>query len=118
MPLYVITDRDTQFELELLAELSAMVDFHRLRSFSYHAQTNRKIEMLYRVLKAFLGASRSDWLLSHSLVLSALCRMSRKDGIPHFLLVTGKAPLFYHGLLPAPPPTVATGADFIKKFIC
>lgn len=44
VPLYIITDRGSQFELELFSELSKIIGFHRLRTTLYHPQVNGLIE--------------------------------------------------------------------------
>lgn len=59
-PLYMITDRGTQFESEFFSELSSMIGFHRLRTFSYHPQCNGKIERVHFVFKASLKARGGD----------------------------------------------------------
>ena len=45
VPLYVITDRGTQFESELFQESSKFVGYHRLRTTAYHAQANGMIDI-------------------------------------------------------------------------
>lgn len=42
--LHIITDRGSQFELELFSELSKIIGFHKLRTTLYHPQMNRLIE--------------------------------------------------------------------------
>lgn len=117
VPLYVLTDRGQQFESEFFAELSSMVGFHRLRTSSYHPQTNSKLERFHRVLKTSLKARGSNWLLSLPLVLLALRSMPNEEGVSPFLLVTGKSPFFPLGLLDHPPTTVSLGVDFITRFV-
>lgn len=71
-----------------------MVGFHRLRTCSFHVQTNGKVKRIHSVLKASLKTRCGDWQLSLPLVILALLAMLDKDGISSFLLVTGKATLF------------------------
>ena len=77
VPLYVITDRGTQFESELFQRLSEMVGFHRIRTTAYHPQTNGMIERTHRTIKAALKARKGNWCSSLPLILMGL-RMSPK----------------------------------------
>jgi cleavage and polyadenylation specificity factor subunit 1 len=51
-PLYLTTDRGSQFESELFHELSTSLGFTRLRTTAYHPQSNGKIERYHRTMKA------------------------------------------------------------------
>ena len=52
VPLQVVTDRGTQFESELFAELSSIIGFYHIRTTSYHPQSNSIIERLHLSLKS------------------------------------------------------------------
>ena len=60
VPLYITTDRGTQFESQLIAQLSQTPGFCRLRATSYHPQSNGKVERFHRTLKAALMSSKTD----------------------------------------------------------
>jgi hypothetical protein len=106
VPLYILTDRGAQFESQLFSELSSLIGFHRLRTSSYRPSTNGNLERCHRILKASLKARGGDWFLSLPLVLLALRALPDEDGFSPFLRVTGKTPLFPHGLLPTTPSSV------------
>ena len=48
VPLYITTDRGTHFESQLFAQLSQTLGFCRLRTTSYHPQSNEKVERFHR----------------------------------------------------------------------
>ena len=50
VPLYVVTDRGSQFESELFQELSKLIGFYRHRTTFYHPQANGIIERQHRTL--------------------------------------------------------------------
>ena len=54
VPLYLTTDRDSQFESELFECLAKTIGFCRLRTTAYHRQSNGQIERFYRTLKEAL----------------------------------------------------------------
>ena len=58
MPLHLVTDRGRQFESELFKELSSLIGFHRLRTTSYHPQSNGIIERTHRTLKTAIMARK------------------------------------------------------------
>ena len=53
-PLYVITDRGTQFESELFYHMSQIIGFTRLRTCAYKPSTNGLIERRHRTIKEIL----------------------------------------------------------------
>ncbi|QQP52897.1 Galactose-1-phosphate uridylyltransferase [Caligus rogercresseyi] len=89
VPLYVITDRGRQFESELFHHLSIMVGFHRIRTTSYHPQTNGMIERVHRVIKSALKAKESKWYFALPIVILGLRMTPSANSIPPFTAVTG-----------------------------
>ena len=58
--LYITTERGTQFENQRFAQLSQTLGFCRLRTTSYHPQSNEKVKRFHRTLKAALMSSKTD----------------------------------------------------------
>ena len=85
----IVTDRGTQFEAELLSELSKLIGFHRLRTTSYHAQANRKIERVHRTLKTALTARKQSWLDALPVVLVGIRGTPNETSYSPFTAVTG-----------------------------
>lgn len=91
VPLYLITDRGRQFESELFELLSKIIGFHRLRTTSYHPQTNGLIERFHRTLKQSLMARGRNWLNELPIVMLGLRSIPNENGISPFTAVTGQA---------------------------
>ena len=89
VPLYVHTDRGSQFEAELFSELSKIIGFHRLRTTSYHPQSNGFVERLHRTLKTAVIARGQDWLQSLPIILLGLRAIPNEYGFSLFEAVTG-----------------------------
>ena len=89
VPLHVITDRGTQFESELFAELSKLVGFHRLRTTSYHPQCNGLIERCHRTIKTAITARKESWLTALPVVLLAIRSTPNESGFSPFTATTG-----------------------------
>lgn len=94
VPLYVITDRGTQFESELFGELSTLIGFHRLRTTSFHAQANGMIERQHRTLKTAIMSRKQEWLQALPIVLLGMRNAVNESGYSPFTAVTGTS-LFY-----------------------
>lgn len=88
-PLYLTTDRGTQFESELFTHLSQIIGFTRLRTTSYHPQANGKVERFHRTLKTALVASKHDWLTALPVVLFGYRIAKPESGFSPFTLLTG-----------------------------
>ena len=69
VPLYLTTDRGSQFESELFECLAKTIGFCRLRTTAYHPQSNGQIERFHRTLKEALKPAKSDWLRAMPIVL-------------------------------------------------
>ena len=67
VPLTIITDRGTQFESGLLETLTSQLNIKRLRTTSYHPQTNGLLERFHRTLKTSLGIHSNSYQWSESL---------------------------------------------------
>ena len=89
VPLYVITDRGSQFESELFTELSKLIGFHRLRTTSYHPQTNGMVERMHRTLKTAIKTRKQSWLQSLPIVLYGMRSIPNENGFSPFSAVTG-----------------------------
>lgn len=57
VPQYLTTDQGTQFGSKLFQELSIILGSHKIRTTTYHPQSNGKIERFHRHLKSALKAS-------------------------------------------------------------
>jgi len=113
VPLYIITDRGTQFESELFSHISHIFGFHRLRSTSYHPQTNGMVERVHRTLKTALTARGSQWLQQLPVVLLGIRCLPNENGIAPFTAVTGQTLLTPHILTSA--TNVSTNIEFVQK---
>lgn len=89
VPLYVVTDRGSQFESELFQQLSTLIGFHRLRTTSYHPESNGMVERLHRTLKTAIMAKKQAWLDSLPIVLLGLRAIANESGFAPFTAVTG-----------------------------
>lgn len=89
VPLFVVTDRGSQFESELFLELSKLVGFHRLRTTAYHAQTNGILERTHRVIKTAIMARKQEWLYALPIVLLGMRSVPNESGYSPFTAVTG-----------------------------
>ena len=89
VPLYVISDRGAQFESELFSNLSQILGFFRLRTTSYHPQTNGMVERVHRTLKTAILARKQSWLSALPIVLLGLRSIPNDTGFSPFTTVTG-----------------------------
>ena len=89
VPLFVFTDRGSQFESELFSELSSVIGFHRLRTSSYHPQSNGMVERMHRTLKTALIARKQEWITALPIVLLGLRCIPNSSGFSPFTAVTG-----------------------------
>ena len=89
VPLHLITDRGTQFESELFSNLSKIIGFLRLRTTSYHPQSNGIVERMHRTLKTALMARKENWITSLPVVLYGLRAIKNESGLSPFNAVTG-----------------------------
>ena len=117
VPLYVFTDQGAQFESSLFAQLSSIIGFHRLRTTSYHPQSNGIIERTHRVLKVSLMACKDDWLASLPIVLLGLRCIPTESGVSPFTLVTGSMLLSPKLMVASQIPTFAQQKEMISEFI-
>lgn len=89
VPLHVVTDRGSQFESELFAELSKIIGFHRLRTTAYHPQTNGMVERAHRTLKTAIMARKESWLTALPIVLLGIRITPNESTYSPFTAVTG-----------------------------
>ena len=116
VPLHVITDRGSQFESELFAELAKSIGFLRLRSTSYHPQTNGMIERMHRTLKTAIMARKQSWLEALPVVLLGLRSIPNESGYSPFCAVTGTDLLVPQILIdPNPETDKNVSHDVVKK---
>ena len=113
MPLYIITDRGSQFESEIFQELSSIIGFHRLRTSAYHPQTNEIVERMHRTLKTAILARKQKWIEALPVVLLGIRCMPNTSGISPFFSVTGKTPFSHKDLLSNIPTTKKSSDTFI-----
>lgn len=112
VPLYLTTDRGSQFESELFSELSKSLGFVRLRTTSYHPQANGKIERYHRILKSSLMAHELPWILALPIVIFAHRIIPDDEGISPFHLATG-----HDALLPSCVFSKKPNTKFTKEFV-
>ena len=93
VPLHIVTDQGRQFESDLFKHLSSVIGFHRIRTTSYHPQSNGMIERFHRTLKTALKTHGKDWLISLPTVTLALRCIPNEHNISPFTAVTGTSPL-------------------------
>jgi cleavage and polyadenylation specificity factor subunit 1 len=117
VPLFVITDRGPQFESEFFSELSQLIGFHRLRTSSYHPQSNGQVERFHRTLKTAIIARKENWLLSLPIILFSIRCIPNDSGYSPFQAVTGKTPLLPSSFIPSPPSSNQDFEQFMRKFI-
>lgn len=81
VPLHVTTDQGVQFESNLFREFSKFLGFHRIRTTTYHPESNGMVERFHRTLKATLSA-RADtvnWFDELPIILLGLRAMPKFD---------------------------------------
>ena len=102
IPLYICSDRGSQFESELFSCLATLLGFCRLRTAAYRPQSNGFIERVHRTLKHVLKARKDDWFASLPLALLGLRAQVHSDiGCSPFSFVTGSDVLV--------PPVIVDG---------
>ena len=89
VPLYLTTDRGSQFESELFERLAKTIGFCRLRTTAYHPQSNGQIESFHRTLKEALKSAKSDWLRALAIVLFGIRIKPDENGISALSATTG-----------------------------
>ena len=94
VPLYVVTDRGSQFESELFTHLSALVGFHRLRTTAYTPRSNGLVERSHRTLKTAIMARKQEWLQALPVVMLGIRALPNDSGLSPFTAVTGSQLLF------------------------
>ena len=81
MPLYLTTDRGSQFESELFERLAKTIGFCRLRATAYHPQSKSLIERFHETLKEALNSAKTDWLRALPIVLFGIRNKPDENGI-------------------------------------
>jgi len=89
VPLHVLTDRGAQFESELFKKLASLTGFDRLRTTSYHPQTNGMVERVHKTVKTSVMAKNKSWLVSLPIVLLSIRSIQNDSGYSPFTAVTG-----------------------------
>jgi len=98
-PLYLISDRGTQFISELLMNFNRILGIHQIRTSAYNPKANGLVERLHRCLKASLRARGGHWLEQLPFVLLGLRTHPDESGLSPFARVTGEQPLMPHVVL-------------------
>ncbi|GFS62543.1 retrovirus-related Pol polyprotein from transposon 412 [Nephila pilipes] len=79
-PVTIITDQGTNFQSNLLHELTRMLGRNKVRSAAYHPQANGIIERLHRYLKSALKAhNKIKWIETLPFVLFGLRSALKED---------------------------------------
>lgn len=122
VPTQITTDRGSQFESALWAELSAILGCERRRTTSYHPQCNGLVERVHRQLKSALRASgRTTWTDALPLVLLGMRSAIKTDlGCSAAALVYGTTlrlpgEFFETRSADAVAPTPASYADSLSQ---
>lgn len=116
VPLQVVTDRGTQFESELFAELSSILGFTRIRTTSYNPKANGMIERFHRSLKASIMARKANWFTSLPIVLLGLRMSPKAHEFSPFTAVTGSYIMCPHPIL-SPESVIPTTYESITSFV-
>ena len=91
-PLYIISDKGTQFNSELLTNFTKFLGIHQIRTSSYNPKANGMVERAHRTLKAALRSRADDWLEQLPYVLLGLRMRPDSDGSSAYSRVTGEHP--------------------------
>ncbi|XP_014211031.1 uncharacterized protein LOC106641211 [Copidosoma floridanum] len=84
--LTLTSDQGAQFDSTLFTELNKMIDTNRIRTMTYHPQSNGMVERVHRTLKAGLMCNEdTPWPDALTLVLLGL-RKSFKEDLQSFIL--------------------------------
>ena len=113
VPLYIITDRGSQFESELFHHLSSLIGFHRLRSTAYHPQINGLIEHAYKTIKTALTCRGGKWTEHLPFVLLGLRTIPNDNCVSPFAAVTGQSLLVPNAT--QSPHSVRTSVEYIQN---
>lgn len=104
VPLYVVTDRGSQFESELFQELSKVVGCsYRLRTTTYHPQTNGFIERARDTPKTGIVTHKESWTNVIPIVLLGMHNASNKPGFHCLLRSQAPTPILISHLLVEEP---------------
>ena len=79
-PLYILSDKGTQFNSELLTNFTKFLGIHQIRTSSYNPKANGMVERAHRTLKAALRSRADDWLEQLPYVLLGLRMRPDSDG--------------------------------------
>jgi transposase InsO family protein len=92
IPIQILSDRGTEFESQLVAELCRLLEIDKIRTTSYKPSTNGGVERFHRTLNSMLAKvveySRRDWSARLPQVMSAY-RASKHEATgysPNFLV--------------------------------
>lgn len=92
-PLYVITDRGSNFESELIYEISELIGFLKIRTTAYHPQTNGLVERMHQTFKTILRTADRSWYDALPSALLALRIWPNENSTSPYELLTGLKPL-------------------------
>lgn len=81
VPVDITTDQGVQFESILFSEFSKFLGFHRIRTTSYHPQSNGMVERFHRTLKTTLlaRANAANWYEELPIIMLGLRAMPKTD---------------------------------------
>ena len=118
VPDVITTDRGSQFESRLWAEVSKVLGTSRIRTCAYHPQANGMVERFHRQLKAALQTDEDapSWSDRLPLVLLGIrCALKEDIGCTAADLVFGCSPRLPGEFLSAPSADVSTNPSSLAS---
>jgi len=108
-PLYLTTDRGTQFCSELMETVTEELGIHHIRTTAYNPRANGMVERVHRTLKGAIKARGGLWLEQLPIILLGLRTRPDDDGSSAFSRLTGEQPLL--------PPVVTSNIELTELAI-
>lgn len=116
VPAKITTDRGSQFEARMFAELTKILGAHRIRTTSYHPQANGLVERFHRDVKAAIMARKNaKWSDELPIILLGLRSVVKEDmGCTSAELLYGQ-PLVLPGEMFVSSPTEVSPDTYVTQ---